>query len=121
MRKLNLKKHFALNEDKRLPEISGFAQTTLRNNSIFNPKVPGSQCLEAFKKMVEDDLKKLERMGSKNMKIWKTIKEIGKKKEVPADKGGDLVILNKKDYEEELENLLRVWNTYNKLKGNLKQ
>lgn len=77
--------------------------------------------------MVEDDLKKLENKGSRNMNIWKTIKEISKKKEVvirPADKGGGLVILNKKkkkDYEEEMENLLKVEKTYNKLKVNPKQ
>ena len=55
--------------------------------------------------------------------MWKTIKEIGNKNEViirPADKGGGLVILNKADYEEEMENLLRVENTYKKLKGNPK-
>lgn len=59
-----------------------FIYPTLRNNSIFNLKVPGSQCLGAFKKTVESVLKKLERKESKNRNIWKLIKDIGKKKEV---------------------------------------
>lgn len=33
----------------------------------------------------------------------------------PADKGGGLVILNKKDYEDEMETLLKVENTYKKV------
>lgn len=72
--------------------------------------------------MVEDDLAKMEKKDTGIKNIWKTIKEIGNKNEVvirPADKGG-LVILNKKDYEEEMENLLKVENTYKKLKGNPK-
>lgn len=88
MRKLDLKK----------TEDTGFVQTTLRNNSIFNPKVQGSKCLGAFKKMVESDLKILERKASKNDNIWKTIKNIGKKREVvirPEDKGVRIVTLNK--------------------------
>lgn len=57
------------------------------------------------------------------MNILKIIKEIGKKKEVvicPADKAAGFVILNKKDYEEEMQNLLKVDNTYKKLKENPK-
>lgn len=57
------------------------------------------------------------------MNILKTIKEIGKKKAVVirlADKGGGLVILKKNNYEKEMENLLKVENTYKKLKGNPK-
>lgn len=38
----------------------------------------------------------------------------------PADKGGGLVILNKKDYETEMERLLKTPDTYKKLKGNPK-
>lgn len=123
MRKLNLKKHFALNVDNRILEHPEYVQTNLRNNSMFNPKTPGSQCLGEFKKMVEDDLRKLAKKDTRTNNIWKTIKEIGKKHEVvirPTDKGGGLVILSKKDYKDKMENLLRVENTYKKLKVNPK-
>lgn len=122
--RLNIKKHFALNENKKTPDCSEFCHTTLRNNSIFNPNVPGNECMGAFNKMVESDLKKLKKRKSKNRNIWKLIKDIGKKRNVvirSADKGGGLVILNKNEYEEEMENLLKVENTYKKLKGNPKQ
>lgn len=107
--------------EQKPPELT---QTTLRNDSIFNPKIPGSDCLGAFKKMMESELRKLEKKESKNKNIWKTIKDIGKKKEVvihTADKGGELVILNKKYYEDEMENLLKVENTYKKIKSNPKK
>lgn len=48
--------------------------------------------MRAFKKMVERDLKKLEKKNSKNINMWKLIKDIGKKRDVvirPADKGAD--------------------------------
>lgn len=46
MRKLNLKKHFAIKGGKIQSE---FTQTTLHNNLIFNPKVPGSNRLGLLK------------------------------------------------------------------------
>lgn len=91
MRKLNLKKHFALNKDTRTLEDTAFIQTYLKNCSILNPKTPGNQCLGAFKKMVEDDLGKLIKRNTRTKNIWNTIKQIGKKNEViirPVDKGG---------------------------------
>lgn len=124
IRKLKIKKHYALN-NKITPTVepSGFAHKKLKNNSIFNPKVPGDQCIGAFKRMVESDLAKLNTKSSRNSQIWKTIKEIGKRKDIVirlADKGEGLVILKKEDYEEEMGNLLKVENTYKKLKGNPK-
>ena len=69
--------------------------------------------------MVEGDLRKLQRkFKNKNKNVWKIIKEIGSRNDViirPVDKGGGLVILNEADYEEEMENLLGVENTYKKL------
>lgn len=125
LRKLNIKKHFAMNPGELRRVDSDFEQTRLKNNSIFNPKTPGNQCINAFKKMVEGDIKL---MGNTNKKrpnnIWKTIKNIGKKHEVvirPADKGGGLVILNKKDYLDEMNNLLSIENTYKTLKANPKK
>lgn len=73
--------------------------------------------------MVEEDIKSLGKSSKKTRHIWRTIKEIGNKHEVkirPADKGGGLVILNKKDYLEEMNNLLNTENTYKKLKGHPK-
>lgn len=73
--------------------------------------------------MVEKDLRKINMNKVRNTKIWNTIKGIEKKKEIvirPADKGGSLVILNKKDYELEMEKLLKIPNTYKRLKGNPK-
>lgn len=74
--------------------------------------------------MVEYDIKKLKVVKSKQNNIWTTIKKIEKNKGVikhPADKGGGLVILNNKDYEMEIKNLLRVEGTYKKLKINTKK
>lgn len=88
MRKLNIKKHFAMNTDNRIKENSEYIQTNLRNNSIFNLKMQGNQCMGAFKKIVEDDLRDLEKKNRKTKNIWRTIKQIGKKHEVvirPAD------------------------------------
>lgn len=100
MRKLNLRKHFLLNNNPKTNEESPYVQTTLKNNSTFNPPTSGNQCLGAFQKMVEDDLRKLEKRRSHETKnAWNTIKSLGKRKEVviwPADKGGGLVILNKR-------------------------
>lgn len=100
MRKLRIRKHYALNKDKKaVGEPSEFKHTDLRNNSIFNPKVPGNQCMNAFKKMVESDLAKLERKKPKDRNVWKAIKEIGKRKEVvirPADKGGGIGHIEKR-------------------------
>ncbi|PIO27890.1 hypothetical protein AB205_0053650 [Aquarana catesbeiana] len=93
-------------------------------SSAAGPKTPGSQCLNAFKKMVEEDLRNLRRKDRKGRHVWDAIKKIGERHEVvirPADKGGGLVILDKKDYQEEMENLLRVENTYKKLKSNPKK
>lgn len=99
MRKLNLKKLFAINNSKTKEEPL-YVQTTLKNNSTFNPPTSGNQSLGAFQKMVEDDLRKLENRNShKSKNVWKTNKALGNRKEViirPADKGGGLVILNKK-------------------------
>lgn len=66
-----------MNTDSRTKENPEYTQTNLRNNSNFNPKMPGSQCLTSFKKMVEE-LRNLERKDKKGKTIWKTIKEIGK-------------------------------------------
>lgn len=74
--------------------------------------------------MVEEDLRNLRRKDRKGKNIWETIKEIGNRHDVvihPADKGGGLVILNKRDYQEEMDNLLQVENTYKKLKENPKK
>lgn len=124
IRKLKIKKHYALNHEAiPMTEADGFVHTKLRNNSIFNPKVPGEQCIGAFRRMVENDLAKMEKKKTKSKHIWNTIQALGKRKEVvirPADKGGGLVILKKVDYEEEMNNLLRVENTYKKLKNNPK-
>lgn len=113
-----------MNTDNRTKEDPEFIQTNLRNNSIFNPQTSGNQCMGAFKKMVEDDLKNLENKHRKTKNMWKAIKQIGKKHKVviwPVDKGGGLVILNKKDYREEMDNLLKRENTYKKLTGNPKK
>lgn len=120
-----MRKYFEGNKNSNTHVEAPYVQTTLRNNSIFNPPTSGNQCLEAFQKMVEDDLRKLEKQKNHRARnVWNTIKSLGKRKEVvirPADKGGGLVILNKSDYEEEMENLLRVENTYSKLKKNPKR
>lgn len=82
-----------------------------------------NESLEVFKRMVEEDIKKLKVNKSKRKNIWKTVKEIEKKKEIvirPADKGGGLVILNKRDDEMEMNNLLRTQDTYKKLHKNPK-
>lgn len=125
MRKLNLKKHFFTNKDTRIRKEPLYVHTGLKNNSIFNPTTSGNQCMGAFQKMVEDDLRKLDkRSNHKTKHVWKTIKALGERKEVvirPADKGGGLVILNKSDYEEEIENLLWVENTYKKRNKNPKR
>lgn len=43
LRKLDIKKHFALNKDTRVIEDPEFVQTNLKINSVFNPKTPGNQ------------------------------------------------------------------------------
>lgn len=124
MRKLNLKKHFALNQEDGTWETPEYVQTNLKNNSIYNPKTPASQCMNAFKKMVEEDLRNLRRKDRKGKHTWDAIKKLGERHEViirPADKGGGLVILDKKDYQEEMENLLKVENTYQRLRSNPKK
>lgn len=55
MRKLNLKKHFAISTESSIKDTPEYIQTNLKNNSTYNPKTPGSQCLTAFKKMVEEE------------------------------------------------------------------
>lgn len=80
--------------------------------------------MNAFKKMVEEDLRNLRSKNRKGKHIWDAIKKLGERHEViirPADKGGGLVILDKKDYQEEMENLLKVENIYQKLRSNPKK
>lgn len=50
MRKLNLKTFFAHKGETQQQKPTEFKHTTLRNNSVFNPKVPGRKCLGAFRK-----------------------------------------------------------------------
>lgn len=82
-----------------------------------------NESLTFFKKMVEQKLRKIKPNKTKT-NIWNTIKEIEKKKDIvirPADNGGGLVILDKRDYELDMEKLLKTPNTYKKLKGNPKE
>lgn len=73
--------------------------------------------------MVESDIRKLKVSKSKRNNIRNTIKEIERKKEIIiclADKGGGLVILNKSNYETEMNKLLKTPDMYKKLKGHPK-
>ncbi|PIO11720.1 hypothetical protein AB205_0093780 [Aquarana catesbeiana] len=125
IRKLNIRKFFAMKGENKLlmeKEAPIYKHSQLKNNSVFNPNTQQNESLTTFKKMVEQDIRKLKPKKVK-AKIWKTINEIEKKKNIiirPADKGGGLVILNKKDYESEMEKLLAIPNTYKKLRGNPK-
>ncbi|XP_077334619.1 uncharacterized protein LOC143975965 [Lithobates pipiens] len=125
VRKLNIKKFFAntKNTGKEKEELS-FRHSQLRNNSIFNPNQQQNEEIKVFRKMVERDIRELTIKPSKKKGIWKTIKQLEKKKDIvirPADKEGGLVILNKADYEQEMANLLNIPDTYKQLKQNPKE
>lgn len=84
VRKLNIKKFFALNRKEKNQanqQIPYYKHSNLRNNSIFNPKTQQNESLVVFKKMVERDLRKINPNKTRNTNIWNTIKEIEKKKE----------------------------------------
>lgn len=125
VRKLNIRKFFAIKgeqEPQKENEDSIYKHSKLKNNSTFNPNTQQNESLITFKKMVEQDIRKMNPRKTKS-RVWKTIKGIEKKKNIvirPADKGGGLVILNKQDYELEMGKLLNIPNTYKKLKGNPK-
>lgn len=93
VRKLNIKKIFATkgNKGTQIEKDSPiFQHSKFKNNSIFNPNPQQNESLVVFKKMVEQDLRKMKPRKMKR-NIWNTIKEIEGKKNIvirPADKGG---------------------------------
>lgn len=52
-------------------EDSEFVHTNPKNNSIVNPKTPSNQCMNAFKKMVEEDIKGMRISNKRTRNIWK--------------------------------------------------
>lgn len=57
-----------------------FKHSELKNNYIFNPKISNNEHLEVFKRMVKEYIKKLKVKKFGQANIWKTIKEIEKKR-----------------------------------------
>lgn len=73
------------NEYKKMPqkkiiEATRYKHSNLRNNFTFNPKMQQHLSLVVLKQMVEDNIRKIKVNRSNGNNIWKTIKEIEKKK-----------------------------------------
>lgn len=122
VRKLNIKKHFGSLPNP--PSVGTgdqkFVHSRLKNNSVFNPKKGTHHFIEVCKHLIQDDVKNFKiKKYKQNERIWEGIKQLEKKKDIvmrPADKGGRLVILTKKDYNQEVFRLLSDSTTYKKLK-----
>lgn len=122
IRKMNIKKFYAKNNSATEQAFEEFIHTTLRNNSVFNPKLTNNHFVEVFKSVVEQDFKKLKVRPSRRKKdVERGLELLENKKNIvirSAYKGGGLVILNKSDYLDELNRLVSDTATYEKLKGN---
>lgn len=127
MRKLNIKRFFL---NKGLPDTNpsmsqaDFVHTKLKNNSLFNPPNVNNHHMEVFKQLMIKEIKKLGKRKMKYRREQRMIKDgiqsLKKDEGIiikPADKGGGLVILDTKDYKEEMRNLLSDGDTYEKLPG----
>lgn len=142
-RKLNVKKFFAekanntqtgtrnnmRNEDEENMQSQmdeRIKHTGMKNRSTFNPQMLGNNHINSFKSLVIQDVRKLKKKESKKKKykelrIEKGLKSLQKNKNIvikPADKGGGIVVMNKSDYEAEMEKLLGDAETYTKLTKN---
>lgn len=121
-RKLNIKKHFAnqianIVEKPPDPDI----HSGLKNQSVFNPQKGSNHHIEVFRKMVQDEIRKLPTPPkSASAKFKQGIKSIEKNKQIvvrPADKGGGLVILNREYYYGEMQLQLEDNKIYKRMKG----
>lgn len=124
IRKLNIRKHFSGHKTNPTTKETEdpFVHSSLKNNSVFNPKKGSNQYIEVFRNMVQDEVRLIETSKQQNnQKIWEGIKKLEENKQIvvrPADKGGGLVILTKENYNKELQRLLRDTTTYKLLKSN---
>lgn len=89
--------------------------SNLRNKSVFNPANADTKHLDVFRNIVMKGLELLKVRAKDSSSIKKGIDSLMNRKDSvirPADKGGDLVVLSKVYYKNEMENLLSDTNTY---------
>lgn len=90
IRKLNIKKYFALNPVEKTAINEKF--TGLRNNSVFNPFVANNKYVDLFKKLVNTELEQLPiKKVHEHRNFKKGLESLEKRTDIvirPADKGG---------------------------------
>lgn len=120
IRKLNLKKYYALNPVEKA--IRNTNHTSLKNNSVFNPYIANNKYVDLFKKLVTSELEQLPVKKVYEQKDFKKgMKTLEKRTDIvirPADKGGGIVVLSLQQYKSEMERLLNDTETYQLLNGN---
>lgn len=95
IRKLNIKKHFSGQISNPIPKETDdpFIHSSLKNNSVFNPKKSSNHHIEVFRTMVQDEVRQIEvSKHQTNQTLWEGIKRLEENKQIvvrPADKGGD--------------------------------
>lgn len=90
IRKLNIKKYYALNPVERTAVSNKF--TNLRNNSVFNPHIANNRYVDLFKKLVITELEQLPiKKAYEHRDLKKGLDSLERRTDIiirPADKGG---------------------------------
>ena len=123
VRKVNIKRYFASipgNTGTRVQQE--YHHSGLSNASTFNPSGVMAPSLRVFRDVVLRDLDKIKISKFKmNKNLEEGLETLCKNKELvirPADKGGGIVVLDRKDYLRELNKIVSDQNTYVPLIGN---
>lgn len=117
IRKLNIKKYYALNPVEKMVINNKF--TNLRNNSVFNPHVANNKYVDLFKKLVTTELEQLPiKRAYEHRDFKKGLSALEKRDDIvirPADKGGGIVVLSLQQYKDEMNRILSDNSTYHTL------
>lgn len=93
IRKLNIKKYYAINPIERAITNNSF--TNLRNNSVFNPHITNNKYVDLFKKLVTSELERLPiKKVYESIDLRKGLESLEGRTDIvirPADKGGGLL------------------------------
>lgn len=94
--------------------------TRLSNASIFNPPGALNPNLAVFKELMIKDLQDFEIKNRPDTYARDSVRTLCENKNLiirPADKVGGIVLLDKSDYQQEMNNLLSDRHTYQILRG----